>query len=118
MTNVKSENGARPIMVEDETLGFGLWAVVQRHPVSVLLVMSVSLLLGGALYLRLPPSYEASADVLVETVPTTGLISSTGVEDSMPSENLETHALIICSPLILQQAVARHDNIKITGIVV
>ena len=80
------------------------WRIVHRHLGLVLLTLIIAFALGCLYYLRAPRTYESTTEILISTKRLPGLNEED--EDRPIYENtIETHALLIRSPLIIRQAV-------------
>ncbi len=79
------------------------WQIVHRHIGLVLLAIVIASALGCLYYLRAPQTYESTTEILISTKRLPGLNEED--EDRPIYENtIETHALLIRSPLIIKQA--------------
>ncbi len=88
------------------------WRIVRRHLGLVLLMLIIASALGCLYYLRAPRTYESTTEILISTKRLPGLNEED--EDRPIFENtIETHALLIRSPLIIRQAVQDYQLAKL-----
>ncbi len=85
-----------------------LWEIIHRHMALVLTCLVITLGLGALYYLKAPRTYESQSDILIRNKHISGFRG--GDEDKpVSSETIETHALRLQSPLIIEKAIAKYD---------
>ena len=83
------------------------WRVIQRHLGLALVAFAIAIALGVIYYLRAPRTYESVAEVLITTKRMPGF--GEGDDDNPVYENsIETHALLIRAPRIIERAVKQY----------
>ena len=93
-----------------------LWEIIHRHLGLALASLGIILGLGGLYYLKAPRTYESQADVLIVSKQNAGF-SKGDEERPMFEKSVETHALMIQSPLIIEQALEKFDLGNLTTLV-
>ena len=93
-----------------------LWEIIHRHLGLALASLGIILGLGGLYYLKAPRTYESQADVVITSKQNAGF-SKIDDERPMFEKSLETHALQIQSPLIIEKALERYDLGNLTTLV-
>ena len=93
-----------------------LWEIIHRHFGLALASLGIILGLGGLYYLKAPRTYESQADVVITSKQNAGFSK---VDDERPlfEKSIETHALQIQSPLIVEQALQKYDLGNLTTLV-
>jgi capsular exopolysaccharide synthesis family protein len=84
------------------------WRIVHRHLGLVLLSLITASALGCLYYLRAPRTYESTTEILISTKRLPGF-NEEDEERPIYENTIETHALLIRSPLIIGQAVRDYD---------
>ena len=85
-----------------------LWEIIHRHRALVLTCVVITLGLGALYYLKAPRTYESQSDILIGSKQVAGFRA--GEDDrSVSHETVETHALRLQSPLILERAIEAYD---------
>jgi capsular exopolysaccharide synthesis family protein len=85
-----------------------LWDVVNRHPGLVVCSLLVFLVLGLLYYLRVPRTFESTTDILIVTKRAPAL-EGPSEENPVFEKSIETHAVMVCSPLIVERAIKDHN---------
>ena len=79
------------------------WRVIQRHLGLAIVAFGIAIALGVIYYLRAPRTYESSAEVLITTKQMPGF-GSVDEENPVYQNSIETHALLIRAPRIIERA--------------
>ncbi|MGF1579456.1 MAG: polysaccharide biosynthesis tyrosine autokinase [Gemmataceae bacterium] len=83
--------------------------VLWRHKYLVILGSLVGLVLGGVYYVRTPPVYQTSTQVMVIRKSSSSLMSRSNAQMVVIQDYLPSHITALKSPLIVKEAVKRHD---------
>ncbi len=84
---------------------FEVWPVFQRHWPLILTVFLTSLALGAVHFLKMPPTYESTAQILLESKRPPVITVESYSSDGEQQKTIETHSFIIGSHLIIGKAV-------------
>lgn len=90
-----------------------LWGVIQRHPGLVAASLLITLVLGLLYYLKAPRTYESTADILIVTKRAPGLSSTSDDDRPVYEKTMETHALMVRSPLVVGRAAQDFGLLKL-----
>ena len=116
MADHKSNNGHMDTEHDLQDQLTDLWEIIHRHLGLALASLGIILGLGGLYYLKAPRTYESQADVLIVSKQNAGF-SKGDEERPMFEKSVETHALMIQSPLIIEQALEKFDLGNLTTLV-
>ncbi|MEZ6097940.1 MAG: polysaccharide biosynthesis tyrosine autokinase [Pirellulaceae bacterium] len=86
---------------------FDVWAILERHIFLVLFVLLISLLMGVLYFLKAPATYESSSRILIENKRKVAVSGEMNGEQPTFEKTIETHAMIIRSPMIVDLALKR-----------
>ena len=114
-----SKNGTSSVNAEHDLQDqlTDLWEIIYRHLALVLTCLAILMGLGALYYLKATRTYQSQSDMLIVNKH----ISSFGnqPEEARPvsQETIETHAIRLHSPLIIERAVADHDLASLPSLV-
>lgn len=80
-------------------------AAVWRRPVLFLLIMAISLALGALYFLKAPPTYQSTAELLVELRRSPAFSSDTMRDPTQQNDiSTATHTQILLSPVLIKRS--------------
>ncbi len=86
-----------------------LVGVITRHPGVVAATVLITMVLGLLYFLKAPRTYESVADVLIVTKHFSGFNNDGEADQKSYDKTIETHALMVASPLIVGRAIKDYD---------
>ncbi len=90
-----------------------LVGVLMRHPGVVAATLLITMVLGLLYFLKAPRTYESTSDILIVTKHFSGFNTEGDSEQAAYDKTIETHALMVASPLIVGRAVKDHELLSL-----
>ncbi len=101
---------------EGGSAGIDLPGLLKRYCLLIAACMAGGIGLGILAYTRTAPTYQSTADVLIENQQTTTFSAEVAMGFSPNEKSIDTHVLVIRSPLIIKKALAKLDLQKYPGL--
>ena len=86
-----------------------LIGVLTRHPGIVAATVLITMVLGILYFLKAPRTYESTSDILIVTKHFSGFNNENQDDQRAYDKTIETHALMVSSPMIVERAVKDHQ---------
>jgi capsular exopolysaccharide synthesis family protein len=95
--------------MSDPDDGIDLLGMFWRHHKMLTIVLATTLGLGALYYLTASPTYESTAEILIETRRSPAFNDQAADERQTYEKNIETHAKLINSEMMIRRAIDTHQ---------